>query len=131
MDELMVAAIENHVMQLPEFTHQSHVKLAYCYLSSYGFESGGKRMQNTLRNFLKAHGVSSDKFHMTLTHGWLIAIWHFMQNSPIANSADEFLAHNPVLLNKDILLSHYSHDLLFSERARKQFIEPDLNPLSI
>lgn len=127
-DDLMVSAIENHIMQLPEFSHQVHVKLAYCYLASDGFKKGGIRMQNTLKNFLKNLGVSPDKFHMTITHAWLIAIWHFMQNTPVVNSADEFLAHNPVLLNKDILLAHYSHDRLFSDRARKKFIEPDLTP---
>ncbi len=127
-DELMVAAIENHVMQLPEFSHEVHVKLAYCYLTSHDLSDGGKKMQDTLMGFLKAHGVSPDKFHMTITHGWMIAIWHFMQNSQSMKSANEFISTNPVLLNKEILLSHYSHELLFSDRARSKFIEPDLNP---
>lgn len=121
-------AIENHVMQLPEFTHAVHVKLAYCYLTQMSFEDSVKMMSRTLVGFLKKHGVDRKKFHVTLTTGWLKAVAHFMYQSPATTSADDFIKLNPVLLNKQILLSHYSHELLFSELARVRYIEPDLNP---
>jgi hypothetical protein len=41
-----------------------------------------------------------------------------------------FLAAHPELLRRDRLSVHYSHELLWSERARAAFVEPDLAPLA-
>ncbi len=128
-DRIMVAAIENNRLQLAAFNHATHVKLAYCYLVELGLIQSQQQMTKTLQQFLAFNGVDKNKFHVTLTSAWLKAVWHFMQQSPVMGSSAEFLTNHPVLLNKDILLSHYSHERLFSDRARKQFIEPDLNPL--
>ena len=127
-DQLLKRAVEEHSLQLAEFTHRSHLSLAYVYLVEQGFDQGYHSMTETLRLFLKAKGVDPAKFHVTLTWAWMKAVWHFMQQSEPMSSAGEFLAANPVLLNKDVLLSHYSHDWLFSERARTKRVRPDLNP---
>lgn len=127
-DDMLVASIENHRLQVAEFNHEVHVKLAYCYLAKLGFKSALKKMPDTLQKFLNFNGVDRNKFHLTLTQAWLTAVWHFMQQSGGINSADEFVKTNPVLLNKDLLASHYSHELLFSDLARKKFVNPDLNP---
>jgi len=127
IDQYMVDAIENHTLQLAEFSHATHVKLAYCYLVKLGLDAGKAQMEKTLKDFLCHNSVDLDKYHKTLTQGWLIAVWHFMQKSREMHAADEFLEYNPVLLNKDIMLSHYSYKRLYSDKARKYFIEPDLN----
>jgi len=130
-DQLLVDAIENHVMQLSEFTHQNHVKLAYCYLVQFGLSASSKIITRSLKSFLKAKGVDANKFHVTLTEAWLKAVWYFMQLSPACQSSESFLENSPMLLNKDLLLSHYSHELLFSECARKHYVEPDLSAFPI
>ena len=127
-DELLVAAIEQHQLQLAEFNHQAHLSMAYVYLARGGFDQAFNIMSDTLQKYLKANGVDAGKFHLTLTWAWLKAVWHFMCQSEPMSSASAFLAANPVLLNKDILLSHYSHERLFSDRARRRLVHPDLNP---
>jgi hypothetical protein len=127
-DEWLVAAIEQHQLQLAEFNHQAHLSMAYVYLARGGFDRAFTQMSETLKKYLKAKGVDAGKFHLTLTWAWLKAVWHFMRQSAPMSSAKAFLEANPVLLNKDILLSHYSHDRLFSDRARRRLVHPDLNP---
>ncbi len=128
-DELFVAAIENNNFHLAEFNHAAHVKLAYCYLAQAGLENSIKKMSQTLKSYLLANGVDGNKFHVTITHAWIRAVWYFMKKSEQTHSADEFIKTYPALLNKDILLSHYSHNLLFSDRARSQFVYPDISPI--
>lgn len=128
VDQMMVKSLENYHFQLAEFNHAVHLKLAYCYLVQTGIRQSLVSMENTLKGFLHANGVDKNKFHVTLTGAWLKAVWYFMQNSPEINSADEFIKLHPALLNKDLLLSHYSHELLYSDQARKKFVQPDLNP---
>ncbi|WP_223789129.1 hypothetical protein [Marinicella meishanensis] len=127
-DLMLLAAVENRQLQLAEFNHAVHIKVAYGYLVQVGLAGACQQMPATLRGFLQHHGVDPKKFHATMTEGWLRAIWHFMQHGPASESADEFLQQNPVLLNREILLSHYSHERLFSDRARQRYVEPDLNP---
>jgi hypothetical protein len=54
---------------------------------------------------------------------------HFMHRSPDSRCADDFIDRNPVLLDSKIMLTHYSAGLLFSEAARAEFVEPDLDPI--
>lgn len=126
-DEIFVASIENFTMQLVEFNHVAHLKLAYCYLVKNGLKNGIKKMSQTLKSFLAAKGVDGDKFHVTLTHVWVNLVWQAMLNNPGNESTEIFLSHSPMLLNKDIVFNYYSHDLLFSEQARNTYVYPDLS----
>lgn len=127
IDVMLVESIESHRFQLAEFSHAVHLKLAYFYLVTQTKEQAYLSMERTLRAFLEANGVDKNKFHLTLTHAWLELVWQCLQSSHPMPSADAFVQQNPGLLNKDLLSFYYSHDLLFSDRARKQFVEPDLN----
>ena len=86
-------------------------------------------MRETLLRFLARHGVDGSKYHDTLTRAWILAVRHFMARTPDAASADAFIDANPVLLDSKIMLTHYSTELPFSDDARRQFVEPDLDPI--
>ncbi len=45
----------------------------------------------------------------------------------IAYGSDEFIDANPTLLDRGIMLTHYSAEVLFSEEARRRFVAPDLD----
>ncbi len=64
-----------------------------------------------------------------MTRAWILAVHHFMKSSASASSADDFIELNPLLLDSRIMMTHYSAELLFSEDARQQFVEPDLDPI--
>jgi len=128
VDQMMVNSIENHLFQIEAFSHSIHLKLGYCYVVQNGVKQATVIMKNTLTSFLHANGVARNKFHVTITVAWLKVIGLCLQNGPVMSSAEAFLHHNPCLLSKDLLLSYYSPDLLFSDKARKRFVDPDLNP---
>jgi hypothetical protein len=52
-----------------------------------------------------------------------------MHRTPEASGADDFIDRNPMLLDTKIMLTHYSADLLFSDAARENFVEPNLDPI--
>lgn len=79
--------------------------------------------------FLQHHGVDPSKYHETMTRAWVIAMRHFMEVSPGAESADEFIDANPTLMDAKIMLTHYSADLIFSAEAQARFVEPDLQAI--
>ncbi|MCH7639980.1 MAG: hypothetical protein IH855_11050 [Bacteroidetes bacterium] len=45
------------------------------------------------------------------------------------DSAESFIEQNPELLDSKIMMTHYSAEVLISDEARTQFVEPDLDPI--
>jgi hypothetical protein len=111
-----------------EFNHLAHLRLAYVYLVEGGRASAEQRMRQALLTFLSANGVPATKYHETLTRAWVMAVAHFMDRNSSASFA-EFASNSTPLLDSKVMLTHYSSDALFSERARAAFVEPDLEAI--
>jgi len=111
------------------FDHFAHVRMAYIYLCQHSTEEAAQRMKASLLSFLEHLGVGRAKFHETVTIAWTKAVRHFMERSVHSASSAEFIASNPRLLNTQIMLLHYSAQLLFSETARSTYLKPDLAPI--
>lgn len=103
--------------------------MAYVYLADHDDESATTLLRKSLLNFLERHGIAPSKYHETMTRAWLLAVRHFMESSGSTSSADQFIEENRVLLDSRIMMRHYSADLLFSERARAEFVEPDVEAI--
>jgi len=111
------------------FDHRAHVRLAYVCLAGQDADKALAMIRTGLVAFLQHHGVDPSKYHETMTRAWVLAVRHFMEVSPGAESADEFIDANPALMDAKIMLTHYSADLLFSAEARARFVEPDLQAI--
>jgi hypothetical protein len=123
------AAFEAGACAPADFSHRAHVRLAYVYLADSDVNLALERMRAALVSFLSHHGIPASKYHETLTRAWILAVHHFMHRSPEAASADDFIDRNPMLLDTKIMLTHYSADRLFSDAARADFVEPNLDPI--
>jgi hypothetical protein len=109
-----------------QFDHRAHVRLAYILLAEAEIDSAADRMRAELLAFIARNGVDPAKYHETITRAWILAVRHFMDRTSSSDSADEFIDANPILLDRKIMLTHYSAELLFSSDARTRFVEPDL-----
>jgi hypothetical protein len=123
-DDEFLARFEAHA--LDEFSHRDHLRVAFAYARRDGLEAavdGARR----IREFAEAHGAPR-KYHETMTVGWARLVGsRAVAGEPLAFPA--FLDAHPELLRRDLLSVHYSHELLFSDRARGAFVEPDVAPL--
>ncbi len=123
------AAFESCTWPPADFSHRAHVRLAYTYLAECDVDEALERMRAAILRFLAHHGVDPARYHETMTRAWILAVKHFMVRSGDTSSADDFIDRNPPLLDSRIMLTHYSKDLLFSADARREFVEPDLDPI--
>jgi len=108
------------------FDHRAHIRLAYIYLAEHDAETSLTLMRSALLAFIQRHQIPVAKYHETLTQAWILAVRHFMAISPAGESAADFIADNPSMLDPRIMLTHYSTEVLFSEEARARFVEPNL-----
>jgi hypothetical protein len=109
--------------RLASFTHRDHLRVAFAYARRGGIEHAIDRARHGLRHITAAHG-QPERYHETLTTAWARVIAHHA----IAHTGgfDAFVAAHPRLLDRDLLLAHYSRERLFSAAARQRFVEPDL-----
>src|SRR5882672_6469465 len=121
------AAFEAGAYAPADFSHRAHIRLAYVYLAESDVDLALERYRGALLRFLAHHGIPATKYHETLTHAWLLGVNHFMHRVPESDSADDFIAGIPELLDSKIMLTHYSAELLFSPEARAGFVEPNLD----
>lgn len=112
-----------------DFNHRAHLRLAYVYLCESDTAVANQQMRDTLNRFLIHNQVDPAKFHVTLTQAWILAVNHFMNRAGSATSADDLIDRYPQMLDTNIMLTHYTKERLFSEEARQEFLEPDVEEI--
>ena len=110
------------------FTHEAHLRLAWICIDQYGIENAEKKIQNYLQKFVEFVGAK-DKYNATLTIAAIKAVYHFKLKSKSDNFKD-FIREFPRLKTnfKDLMSLHYGFDIYNSEKAKTEFLEPDLMP---
>lgn len=127
LDSCLLSAFDAATLDIKAFHHREHVRLAYILLALNAVPSAHNKMRNGLLRLLEQNGLARAQFfHETLTLAWMQAIQHFMYLSPNTDSSEDFIAQNPVALDKEIMFTHYSRALIEQAVARSQFVAPDL-----
>lgn len=124
-DSEFARAFESCELSNESFHHRDHLRLAWIYLQRYGEQEAGRRIAASIRNFAEYFG-HTDKYHETVTIAWLRLLAHQGKGRV---SLEEVLAASPMLLEKKTLAEFYSDGLLQSDRAKREFVAPDLKPL--
>lgn len=108
------------------FNHEAHLRLAWIHIQKYGIEKAVKNIQKELQEYVAFVGAK-DKYHSTLTVSAIRAVDHFVSKSKIS-SFKEFITAYPQLRNnfKSLIESHYSFNVFNSEKAKREYLEPDL-----
>ena len=112
-----------------KFNHRLHVRLAYIYLCHKSQDGAFRAMRDWTFQYLAHHDIDPGKYNETLTRAWMLAVRHFMARTPDSHSSDDFVEQNPSILDSTIMMTHYTKDRLWSDEARRAFVEPDLDPI--
>ena len=125
----MLRSFEDATISREEWKHAEHLVVALCYLEVHDLETATTKMRNGILKLLRdGFGVDLSKempYHETITVFWMRTAYAFSLMHPElsfvekANSLCE-------LFDKDYPLKFYSHELLFSDRARTEYVGPDL-----
>jgi hypothetical protein len=110
------------------FTHEAHLRLAWIHVRKYGVEHAIENINQQLLQFVD-HVGARDKFNKTVTVAAIRAVNHFINKSKSESFAD-FIQEFPRLKYnfKELLAFHYGYEIFKSEKAKKEYIEPDLLP---
>ena len=110
------------------FTHEAHLRLAWININKYGIKQAEIKIQNQLQKFVEFVGAQ-DKYNMTLTLAAIKAVYHFMLKSNSDNFKNFIIEFPRLKYNfKELIDYHYGFDIYNSDKAKKEFLEPDLAP---
>jgi hypothetical protein len=128
-DTEFARAFERGEVPNAEFHHRNHLRRAWAYLEETGtLEEATGRIAAAIKGFAAAAGAAR-KYHQTLTVFWMHMVSRLRQRPGIAGDFDAALKSDPGLLDKDLPLTYYSRGRLFSEDARRSWLDPDLQAL--
>jgi hypothetical protein len=130
LDDALVQAFEAATLDPTKFHHREHLWVAWCYLRALPLADALARYERHLRQLTVALGVR-EKFHATITWGYVLLLDDAMHHSPDASPAanpdlgfDALLARHPELLGREALDSWYEPAQLASAEARARFVLP-------
>jgi hypothetical protein len=107
------------------FRHRQHVHLAFITTRRYGTARAVSMISDWIRQ-LTAH--APQKFNATVTRAWTEIVGYHVAADPAVTDFNAFAERYPALLDKRLLIRHYSAAVLASPQARAGWVEPDLAP---
>ena len=125
--EAVIKGFESCTTGKDEFTHRSHLTVAVYYLHNSTEAAATDKMRGSLRRFLGHHGLGRGKYHETLTVFWIKTVREFLADlDPKLSLLEITNAVIERLGDSSLVFDYYSKELLGSEEAKKDWVEPDL-----
>lgn len=110
------------------FSHEAHLRLAWIHIRKYGIKNAIVNLCEQIEGYAISLGAN-DKFNKTLTVAAIRAVHHFMKRSKTVDF-QMFINEEPRLKYQfsKLIDAHYSFDILRNEKAKREYLAPDLIP---
>jgi hypothetical protein len=127
--ETLVRAFEEGSLSPAAFNHHAHMTVALWYLMRLPYPDAVAHLRAQIRKFAARHH-QSQLYNETITLFWMKLLRHLLDRAepvtPVADTVYQILAAWGSML---FVFKHYSKELVFSEKAKQAWVEPDLRPL--
>jgi N-formylglutamate deformylase len=126
----LVHAFEEATVSRDDWKHREHLIVALHYVSLYDLETATNKMRTGILNLLE-RGFKVDlakemPYHETMTVFWIRTVAKF-HASWVGDSMAAKIEEMTKLFDKNYPLRFYSRELLFSDKARIDFVEGDID----
>jgi hypothetical protein len=134
--EHLVARFIASTLPREEWTHLAHLAVGLWHVDRYGAGEALTRLRSGIRNLNDSHGTinsASSGYHETITRAYAQLLAEFNEHCsvhlPLAERVSNLFTSE--LAEKEVLLTFYSRTTLMSEKARAEWVEPDIAPIGL
>jgi glycosyltransferase involved in cell wall biosynthesis len=118
-----------------EWTHLAHLKVGAWHVDRYGPAGALIRLRARIRRLNDIHGTvnsASSGYHETVTAAYVRLLAAFLESCPAGMPLEKRVGRlvSGALADKNVLFAFYTRETLMSARARAEWVEPDVAPLS-
>ena len=121
----LVSAFEDTSLPKSEWTHASHIKVAFHYVSTLDEPSALRTVRANIQRYNASKGVPPSGYHETVTRAWLTVLRKFVD----ARGGHARIEDAVAAFDKNHLETFYTRERLYSDEARMRWVEPDIAPL--
>jgi hypothetical protein len=125
----LLRSFENATVSRGEWKHAEHMVVALCYLEEHDVAAATDKMRAGIMNLLTTgFGIDLKKempYHETLTVFWMRTVYAYSlmhKEKTLVEKANGLIES----FDKDHPLNFYTRDLLFSDEARRIFVNPSI-----
>ena len=135
-DDEFLSAFEARTLPFAQWTHRAHVKVAFLYLRDLPLDAALDKVRAGIRAHNVANAVSelpTSGYNETTTVAFVRLVAATMAAYGDAfptPTADAFCDAHAQLMTRNVLRLFYSPQRRMDPRAKAEFVEPDLAPLS-
>ncbi|HEX7312382.1 MAG TPA: hypothetical protein VF297_00430 [Pyrinomonadaceae bacterium] len=126
----VVRRFESCELPPADFNHREHLLVALCYLKRMGEAEALARVRARINAYVAAHGVNPNLYHETITAFWLKRVRAYLARADaslgLAGMTNALAAECG---RSRLIFDYYSKELLDTETARREWVEPDLKRL--
>ena len=127
--ESFVRAFEDGSLPKSEWTHLRHLVMALWYIRREGPERATVLIRDGIQSYNRAQ-ENPNGYHETITLAWVAVIDKFLRaqdaDAALGVLADKLLEQCG---DKNYLLQYYSRERLFSDKARRYLVTPDIEAI--
>ncbi len=124
----LVSAFEACSFHPSEFRHYQHLTVALWYVWHFSPDEASLKMTKGIRRLAEAYGKMG--YHETITLFWLRIVADFVTehraNKSLSETANAFIER---CNDKELIAQFYSAELLATDKAKAEWVEPDLKAL--
>lgn len=127
-DEDFITSFETCRITKEEWTHKAHIRMAWFYLKKeQSFGIALEKMRRGIQRLNISHGNLTG-YHETVTQVFALYIDDAISKANKEQDFEEFYYENPWLYDgaNPFRKRHYSDELWRSDKARQEFVVPDL-----
>ena len=127
--ESLVRRFEECSLPREEWTHRAHLSVAVWYLFQLPREEATERIRAGIQRY-NASLENTTGYHETITLSWVAIVAVFLQEASTQKTVAELATEAAARFgSSNYLLRHFSKERLLSELAKREWINPDLEPL--
>ena len=129
-DAALFLALRDNTLDPDTFDHESHIRLAWIYLTRWPFEEACEQFNTDFLRFIVKAGAEG-KYHKTITDALLQLIASHLGPEQCRSDWEFFKADAGPLFDDayGLLQRFYSLELLQSDRARTEYAGPDVKAM--
>ena len=128
--ELLVLQFENRTLLRVEWTHEAHLIVAISYCWDFDDEMAFEKMKANITTYNRSVGTENTDtsgYHETMTIFWMRFLRKYLNDNEfesVEDACNSFFESE--FASQNILLEYYSEEILFSKKARLEWVEPSL-----
>jgi flavin reductase (DIM6/NTAB) family NADH-FMN oxidoreductase RutF len=126
-DQVFMKALEENTLDTRKWMHRAHLRLAWNYIRDLGKDAAEPVIKQTIKSrFINA---SNKHYHETITTFYISLMSAAIRSQTEEGDFFALVEQFPQLLDPKTIDHYYTHEQLYSEKARTTFVPPDLKPL--